>query len=274
MRENTTKNNVCIDLNADLWHDSPMDSNTKRLLQGTFAISFFFLTLCLIVHFFLPAAPVSSDMPLPAFSSFTSFDDVTPDNALLVDYSAKTDFPGDFSARDDRALALYRQPQSRAAVEWFFTHITSSREVAAAILENADRNDIPPSLAFALAYVESNYRPTAMNHNSNFTIDRGLFQLNSASFPRLREEDFFNPKISAKYGMMHLRFCLDIAGNEITGLAMYNAGTSRVRNNKTPQMTLNYVGKIEKYRAMLDGMFSTEVLAFYDNNGGQALAIR
>src|SRR5574344_1286288 len=79
MRENTIKNNVCIDLNADLWHDSRMDSNTKRLLQGTFAISFFFLTLCLFVHFLLPAAPVSSDMPLPAFSSFTSFDDVTPD---------------------------------------------------------------------------------------------------------------------------------------------------------------------------------------------------
>jgi hypothetical protein len=274
MRKKTTNTTVCIDLNDDLWHDKQMDSHTKQLLQGTFAISVFFLSVCLIVHFFLPAAPVAPDLPVTAFSSFTSFDDVTPEDALLVDYSAKTDFPGDFSSRDDRGLALYRQPQSRAAVEWFYTHVTSSREVASAILENADRNDIPVSLAFALAYVESNYKSTATNHNSNYTIDRGLFQLNSASFPRLREDDFFNPKISAKYGMMHLRFCLDVAGNEITGLAMYNAGTNRVRNNKTPQMTLNYVGKIEKYRAMIDGMFSTEVLAFYDNNGAQALAKR
>lgn len=250
-----------------------MDSNTTRLLQGTVAFSIFFLSVCLIVHIFLPAAPA---VPAPgsSFTSFTSFEDLNPDAELIVDYNAKTDFPGGFSSRDDRGLALYRQPQSRAAVEWFYTHITSSREVATAILENADRNDIPLSLAFSLAYIESNYKPHAVNHNSNYTIDRGLFQLNSASFPRLTESDFFNPKTSAKYGMMHLRFCLDIAGNEITGLAMYNAGTNRVRNNKTPQITLNYVGKIEKYRSMLDGMFTSEVLAFYDNSGAKALAKR
>lgn len=251
-----------------------MSSNNTRLLQGTFAISAFFISVCLVVYFFFPASPVEPDLPVTGFSSFSSLDDASAENMFLVDYSSKTDFPGDFSNHNDKGLALYRQPQSRAAVEWFYTHITSSREVASAILENADRNDIPVSLAFALAFVESAYKPTAINRNSNFTIDRGLFQLNSASFPRLAEDDFFDPKVSAKYGMMHLRFCLDVAGNEITGLAMYNAGTNRVRNNKTPQITLNYVGKIEKYRSKLDGMFSTEVLAFYDNNGAQALAKR
>jgi len=158
-------------------------------------------------------------------------------------------------------------------VEWFYTHVTSSREVALAILENADKNDIPLSMAFALAYVENRFKPDAVNKNGNYTIDRGLFQLNSASFPRLTEEEFFNPNISAKYGMMHLRFCIDIAGNDVTALAMYNAGTNRVKNNNTPRSTLNYVGKIERYRANLENMFQADILAFYDAHANTELAL-
>ncbi|MFA6937908.1 MAG: lytic transglycosylase, partial [Treponema sp.] len=80
--------------------------------------------------------------------------------------------------------------------------------------------------------------------------------------------------VSAKYGLSHLRFCLDSAGNEIAALAMYNAGTNKVRNNSTPQMTLNYISKIENYRSWLEDNFSTEVLAFYEieNDNNKLLA--
>ncbi|UKI53636.1 MAG: transglycosylase SLT domain-containing protein [Treponema sp.] len=61
-----------------------------------------------------------------------------------------------------------------------------------AILEEAEKNDIPLSLAFALAYTESHYNVNAVNKNRNSSIDRGLFQLNNRSFPQLKEEDFFN----------------------------------------------------------------------------------
>lgn len=165
--------------------------------------------------------------------------------------------------RTDIGLELYRSIQSRAAVEWFYTNITDSREVACAILEAADKNDIPVSLAFALAYTESSYKATAVNRNTNASIDRGLFQLNNRSFPELTEAEFFDPVVSAKYGMSHLRFCLDTAGNEISALAMYNAGTNRVRNNATPQMTLNYVSKIMNYRQGLEDLFDSEVAQFY-----------
>ena len=177
------------------------------------------------------------------------------------------------AAAEDAGLEMYRQPQSRPAVEWFYTHITNSREVALAILESADRNDIPPSLAFALAYVESRYKADAVNHNVNDSIDRGLFQLNDRTFPKLTEEDFFNPRVSARYGMSHLKYCMDVAGNEISGLAMYNAGTVRVRNNTTPQQTLNYVAKISKYRKSIENRFSTEVVAFFDGGTSNALAM-
>lgn len=187
---------------------------------------------------------------------------------------SKSNYNEDFSPAEDSCLTLYRQPQSRPAVEWFFTHITNNREVALAILENADKNNISPSLAFSLAYTESRYKATAVNHNLNESTDRGLFQLNDKTFPKLTEEDFFNPKISAKYGMSHLRYCMDIAGNEITALAMYNAGAARVKSNNTPQQTLNYVANITKYKKNLERQFTTEVLAFYDSGAKEkALAM-
>ncbi len=164
----------------------------------------------------------------------------------------------------DPGLELYRQSFSRGSVEKFYSCITRDRDVALAILSEADNNDIPLSLAFALAYTESRYNPKAINSNSNSTTDRGLFQLNSNSFPGLTEADFFDPYISAKYGMSHLKFCLSSAGNEVSALAMYNAGTGRVRSNKTPQSTLNYVGKIITYQKMLESLFADEVEAYYE----------
>ena len=176
------------------------------------------------------------------------------------------------NSKSDMGLMLYREPMSRVAVEWFYTHVVGDRDVALAILENAEKNDVPLSLAFSLAHTESNYKTRAKNVNTNKSIDRGLFQLNNQSFPKLTEEDFYNPSISAKYGMSHLRFCLDSAGNEIAALAMYNAGTNKVRNNKTPQMTLNYISQIEKYRSLLDANFNTEVLAFYSDGRSRPVA--
>ena len=239
-----------------------MDSYAKKLLQGTIALSVLFLAVCLVVHFLAPVT--EQQQSVSAFNSYTAM--VLPvSDDMLADASLKNEEFEAFSARDDKGLALYRSPKTRPAVEWFYTNIAGSREVALAILENADKNDIPVSLAFALAYIESKYKATAVNRNTNLTIDRGLFQLNSASFPKLTEADFFNPNTSAKYGMQHLRFCMDVAGNEVTALAMYNAGTARVKSNNTPQHTLNYVGKIENYRGRLEGMFTTEVYDFFQS---------
>lgn len=179
----------------------------------------------------------------------------------------------DHGKQFDVGLALYRSVHTRTAVEWFYTNITGDQDVALAILQEADKNNIPLSLAFALAYAESRYRVTAINRNTNASIDRGLFQLNNNSFPSLVEEDFFDPYISAKYGLSHLRFCLDTAGNEVSALAMYNAGTNRVRNNGTPQMTLNYISIIQNYREGLDSLFETEVVEEYVYNNQSAVAM-
>jgi len=219
-----------------------------------------FLVLAVVITFALPSQQNTEEKTTVAKVLEESDEEITADFGKLVEDTRL----GASQSIEDVALALYRQPSSRSAVEWFYLHVTGSRETALPILEEAEKNDIPPSLAFALAYTESRYRTNAVNKNKNASIDRGLFQLNNRSFPQLTEEEFFDPRVSAKYGMSHLRFCMNIAGNEVSGLAMYNAGTTKVKQNNTPQSTLNYVGNIMAYRDRLDKLFAEEVLPYYD----------
>lgn len=164
------------------------------------------------------------------------------------------------ASETDKGLELYRNPATRAAVEWFYLRVTGNRDVTMAILDAANREDIPLTLAFALCYTESRFNRYARGVNTNGSIDRGLFQLNDRSFPRLASEDFYVPETSASYGMKHLRFCMNVAGNDLTALAMYNAGVSRVRNDQTPTSTLRYVGRVVSYRSHLENSFTEEVL--------------
>lgn len=226
--------------------------------------------------FFIVAAITVSVVLPPKDSEVTGPSIKTVSESNSEDYLYEASLSVENISREDRGLQLYRDPNSRGAVEWFYLHITGNRDVTMAILEEAEKNDIPLSLAFALAYTESRYNVLAVNKNTNSSIDRGLFQLNDKSFPGLAEEDFFNPKISAKYGMSHLKHCLKVGGNEVTGIAMYNAGTNKVKSGRTPQSTLNYVGKIVAYQDKLERLFTEEVCPYFDDInsfGGVAVAL-
>lgn len=158
----------------------------------------------------------------------------------------------------DPGLTLYRNPAARALVIDFYTREVGNPEVVSAILTAADRYDIALPLAFSLAWTESRYRVTARNRNLRST-DRGLYQLNSATFPSLTEQQFFDPSVNARYGLAHLRFCLREGGNTVVGLAMYNAGTYGVRKG-TPLSTLHYVAAVLEHRDELESLFTREVL--------------
>jgi len=246
-----------------------MQRNTE---QNGFANACFFtailsvllITAALLIYFLLPnTASEVAEGNNSSLVANLSEEDEDERNAAFQDRFAEVSLSKMTQTMDD-GLTLYRQTLSKSSVEWFYTQITGNREVAQAILTEAEKNEIPLSLAFALAHTESNYNSNAINKNSNATVDRGLFQLNSNSFPALSEADFFDPFVSSKYGMSHLKFCLSSAGNEVSALAMYNAGTGRVRSNKTPQSTLNYVGKILTYQKMLDQLFNEQVVAYYE----------
>ena len=240
-------------------------SETNRFINSclaTLSLCIMFTGIALSVYFCLPA-PVAEPVPEVIVAEVIEEEPEEDFSEAFYDHITEASFEK-INSNEDSGLTLYRQSFSRGAVEKFYSCIARNKDVALAILSEADKNDIPLSLAFALAYTESRYNPEAVNSNSNSTTDRGLFQLNSNSFPALTEADFFDPYISAKYGMSHLKFCLNSAGNEVSALAMYNAGTGRVRSNKTPQSTLNYVGKIMTYQKMLESLFADEVEAYYE----------
>ncbi len=221
------------------------------LLTALFAVAFFsFMVFRQLQKLFIPPqqAEVISEITTKTLSTSVNPQDY---QKLAVTYAQK----------DDIGLMLYRDEENRQMVEAFYTYITGSETVTSAILTNAEANDIPLSLAFALAYIESRYKSRAVNVNKNSSIDRGLFQLNSNTFTKLSEEDFFDPEINSKMGLKHLRFCLDTAGNEVAALAMYNAGTTKVKTGTTPQKTLDYVSKIIEYKNGLDAIFSNQVVA-------------
>ena len=238
------------------------DSNFKVSSLFFASLSLILVSVALLVYFLLPSDKTSEAEEIV---TITNFSEETEEDfsAAFQDYFSEYTVKK-LNDNTDTGLILYRQPLSKAAVEWFYCQITGNREVAVAILEQADANDIPLSLAFALAHTESTFNARAINRNTNNSIDRGLFQLNSNSFPGLNETDFYDANISAKYGLSHLKFCLGYAGTEVSALAMYNAGTGRVRSNKTPQSTLNYVGKIITYQKMLESLFADEVEAYYE----------
>ena len=162
----------------------------------------------------------------------------------------------------DFILASYRDP---ALLEWvtaFFRDLCGSREIAELILSNAAEFGVSPSLAFSLSWEESRYNTRAFNRNRNNTVDRGLFQLNSASFPNLEEEDFYDPGINTRYGIAHLRWCLDNAGTEVAALAMYNAGHHRIHSGGTPRSTLDYVSRILRRQHKIEELFLDEYIRF------------
>ena len=168
-----------------------------------------------------------------------------------LELKKKEGLPIQLSKTEDLGLYLYRNPLTKNHIVNYLDQLTGSTKITDIILRNASINDIPVSLAFSLAFAESSYNPNAVNSNAN-SIDRGLFQLNSKSFPQLVEIDFFDPEINAKHGLAYLAKSIKKGGNEIVGLAMYNAGSGRVTGRGTPKMTLDYISKIMDYKKEID----------------------
>jgi soluble lytic murein transglycosylase-like protein len=87
--------------------------------------------------------------------------------------------------------------------------------------------DIDPAVLEAIAKVESNFNPAAVNYNRNGTYDFGLMQINSTWYKVLGEKIWMrlgNPCVNVYVSAWILRQCLDRHGNIEDALACYNAG--------------------------------------------------
>ncbi|MCK7517974.1 MAG: lytic transglycosylase domain-containing protein [Ignavibacteriales bacterium] len=118
---------------------------------------------------------------------------------------------------------------------------------------------MPAALAFALAYEESQFQPRAINRNAD-SVDRGLFQLNSKSFPNMTIEQFYDPALNARKGIAHLAYCLDEGGTRWPPwLSTTRDSGGSPRGN--PRKTLDYISRITKYASNLETLFEARVLA-------------
>jgi hypothetical protein len=161
----------------------------------------------------------------------------------------------------DLVLESYRNNEYKEWVVDFFSSVCKEEEIAKAILDSCDEFNVPPALAFALCWEESRFVPHAINRrNRNGSIDRGLFQLNNFSFPQLDVISYYNIQTNTRYGIGYLRDCLNYGDTEISALAMYNAGSGRVRSTGAPEVTLNYVARILENRRKIETRFHSRLL--------------
>lgn len=200
----------------------------------------------------------------------TTFEDAFPPiisvTQLKVTPEENRRIAGAFASQDP-ALKLYRDPETREMVVDYFCQITGSEEVALSILYHADHLDVPVLLAFSLAWVESRYVPVAVNVNQT-SVDRGIFQLNSITFPYLTTLDFFHPDTNIAFGMQHLSWCLSVTSSWRTALAAYNAGLSTVIANDLPSSTISYVNRIMGYEQGLANDFRSYIQSRTQNVTG------
>lgn len=164
-----------------------------------------------------------------------------------------------FLSSDTPALDLYRENLTHDAVVSFFVAETGSEATALPIMYYAEKYDIPFSVVFSLAYVESRYSTRAVNQNSS-SVDRGLFQLNNRTFRNLTEDDFFHPDVNTYHGMQYLVFCLNQGADIPQAIAIYNAGWTRVRAGRTPTSTKRHVSRVLSKRDSIDRAFRAYML--------------
>jgi len=133
----------------------------------------------------------------------------------------------------------------------FYTHLTENAAVASAILDACDELALPPSLAFALAWNESQFNPLAVHQNEG-SVDRGLFQLNSRSFSGLSKKVVFDPVQNARIGLSYYKSILGKLKTPEKALGYYNAGIGLLTDRPLPRTTVAYIGRILQDQKSLD----------------------
>lgn len=94
---------------------------------------------------------------------------------------------------------------------------------------------VHPNILWAIAKVESNFNPFALNKNTNGTYDVGIMQINSSWLPTLRkhglksDSDLWNPCYNIHVGAWVLSNCIQKFGYTWEAIGCYNAVSSTKR---------------------------------------------
>jgi len=122
----------------------------------------------------------------------------------------------------------------------------SSQQIQQQITAAATAAGIPPSLALAVAQIESGFDPNAVSPtNSNGTKDYGLFQINSSNFSSLGLTNPLDPTQNINAGVGLLSQLYNQYGGDLTQvLWAYNAGPGSVSSGNMPTSTQSYIPEV------------------------------
>lgn len=99
--------------------------------------------------------------------------------------------------------------------------------------EAACRYNIAPEILYAIAKVESNFDPGAINWNKNGSYDYGVMQINSGWYKMLGADAWSqlgNPCYNVQVGAWVLAKCIKRHGYTWEAVGCYNAGSKNKRN--------------------------------------------
>lgn len=109
--------------------------------------------------------------------------------------------------------------------------------------EAGQQYGVSPSVLQAIAGVESNFNPRAVNYNRNGTFDYGVMQINSSWYKTLGKDlwaSLADPCTNVKVGAWILSDCIKRNGNTWEAVGCYNA-RSEYKRNKYAWRVYNYL---------------------------------
>ncbi|MEM4066927.1 MAG: lytic transglycosylase domain-containing protein [Candidatus Micrarchaeaceae archaeon] len=128
-------------------------------------------------------------------------------------------------------------------------NISYAESVRQCIIDASYEYHVNPYILYAIAKVESDFNPYAINYDANGTVDYGMFQINSANL-----QDFglpvayaYNVCFSAKLAAYLLRQCMNWYGNTWRAIDCYNKGHHSSNSSWYIMKVYYNIIKVERY---------------------------
>ncbi len=114
----------------------------------------------------------------------------------------------------------------------FFMFLLPDSGSAFCFQEAGQRYQVSPWLLWSIAKSESSFDPSAINYNSNGTVDVGLMQINSIWANQLGEtwNSLNDPCTNVMAGAWILRQCMKDYGNSWKAVGCYHSRTPELRD--------------------------------------------
>jgi soluble lytic murein transglycosylase-like protein len=137
----------------------------------------------------------------------------------------------------------------------FFLFVNLSKTHAAGFCFNraAEQYGLPVQLLYAIAKVESDFNPQAIDYDSNGSYDYGVMQINTVWYPAIR--NYWNyladPCYNVTFGAWILKGCYFKYGSIRKAVACYHMGEGNI--NAKAIKARGYIEKVAYYYQKYSG---------------------